>query len=211
MKAELIIEGKIYTVPTSWEDVTTGQFMSLHPVLQSTDLEDNEKIVLAIGILCNVPSETLNKCSLRQLYEVFSKMEFIKTEPKSEINKVYVINGKEFYFDTNFEATMNNCLFNDGRYLMKDNVISNLDKIAAMLIRPVIKKKYDYSKWKGLKKSNYITEYITEDYSTDLMNRNAALFRQQPITTVYTLALFFWTLSSAFVRNSMTYLQHNPK
>lgn len=198
---KLRIENIVYDVPKSWDAITVEQFIKMEALSKLNDeLEMKSGVV---QLLCKIPDNIIPLCSCADIDHVFSKLDFIeKTEPSIDITNTFFIEGKEFYFDSNFQKSMNNDMFRDGLSLLKEP-LPNLDKILAMFIRPVVKRSYSYSKFKGFKKNNYLDRIITEPYSGDLVERNAPLMLQLSINKVWGIASFFFLLSEVLRQQAM--------
>lgn len=206
---KLKIENIVYDVPKSWDEITVEQFMKIETL---TKLEDDLEMKSGVvKLLCKIPDNIMPLCSCADINHVFSNLNFIEqTEPSIDITHTFFIDGKEFYFDSNFQKSMNNDMFRDGLTLLKEP-LTNLDKILAMFLRPVIKRSYSYSKFKGFKKKNYLDRIITLPYSGDLVEQNAPLMLQLSINKVWGIACFFFLLSEVLRQQAMAQLSfHLP-
>lgn len=194
------IENTIYNTPKSWDDVTLEQYVKLQYVLLDTEKDELDKKLELISVLCLIPTEIIEKCSMKNLNHIYDSLTFINQEPNTDIINSFYIENTEFYFDTNFERNLTFEQFSDLKYLINDDLHKNLHKIMAILIRKVVKKHYDFKKYKGLKKENYFSHCTVEPYDSNKLDELGLMMNQLPVSKIYGIVVFFWAFLSAYMK-----------
>jgi len=172
-----------YEIPTAWNEVSIGQYSKLMTVIeQIDDISEIEAVIRTLTALIGISSSQLSKVPVRQLKEAYAELGTLtSTMPNNELKKVIEIKGKEYGFIPDFDnLTMGE--FADLDTYLQDSW-SNLDKILAVLYRPVTGRKKD--------------KYLVEHYSLDDIKERRELFRDNmSIDTAYGSIVFFYTIGS---------------
>lgn len=167
-------------LPTSWDKVNIKQFIELTLVKQRCE-DPVDIMVETIAILSNTERQKICQVSLKDLSAMFAAVSFIG-DPQfgDKVKDVIKLNGK--YYRANLDVTkMNAGQYASLKHYCKD-VIGNLHNIMAIFYRPVNNAKEDH---------NVIAEEFLNEMS---------------IKVAYPLAVFFWTLSSAWMNHLETCL-----
>lgn len=171
------------TVPTSWDEITLGQFVKLMR-LQEEEGKEEPSIVDIMAVLTDtdkkyiysLPSDFANTIMAHLLF----LNEPLKEEPKAEVEingDVYKINYMEkLKFGENVDAT----------------TVMDSDKFAYADLLAILCRKEGEA---------YDDEYIANRY-----NSRVEMWNNQPITKVYPLITFFLTLHAMSGKHLEQYL-----
>ena len=192
---ELIIDGDVskYELPTDWKEVSISQYANLMKVLESEEMNDIESIIRTLEALIGIESRILTKAPLKYLKEVYSELSILTSkQPSNYLKKVIEIEGIEYGMIPNFEdLTL-------GEFADLDNYLqdswNNLDKIFAVLYRPIVERKGD--------------KYIIEDYTLkDIKDRRKIFSDRLSIDTAFGAMVFFYDIGSKLIENMVSSLE----
>lgn len=192
---ELIIDGDVskYELPTDWKEVSISQYANLMKVLESDEMNDIESIIRTLEALIGIESRILTKAPLKYLKEVYSELSILTSkQPSNYLKKVIEIEGIEYGMIPNFEdLTL-------GEFADLDNYLqdswNNLDKIFAVLYRPIVERKGD--------------KYIIEDYTLkDIKDRRKIFSDRLSIDTAFGAMVFFYDIGSKLIENMVSSLE----
>ena len=86
------------TIPTSWDDITVGNYIELRPVL-STDMNDVERVINILCVLTGKKREDIKQVSIKDYHKLVKQMKFLKTPLPKELKKRrFLIGGKWYEF-----------------------------------------------------------------------------------------------------------------
>lgn len=192
---ELIVDGEVskYELPTDWKEVSISQYANLMKVLESEEMNDIESIIRTLEALIGIESRILTKAPLKYLKEVYSELSILTSkQPSNYLKKVIEIEGIEYGMIPNFEdLTL-------GEFADLDNYLqdswNNLDKIFAVLYRPIVERKGD--------------KYIIEDYTLkDIKDRRKIFSDRLSIDTAFGAMVFFYDIGSKLIENMVSSLE----
>ena len=171
------------TIPTSWQDITIGQYIKLRPVLKA-ELNPIERVINILAVLTNQKKEVIKNIPLSQYKVIKEKMNFLETEIPKQLEKRRFKIGDTFY---EFKVDAKKLLFgeyiNNMEILQKASkneeiVFENLHHILTTICRPVEKK---WLRWR----------YI--DVDGEVLRKTADnFFNNMPITIAYPIGVFFY-------------------
>jgi hypothetical protein len=171
---QIELNGKKYTIPTKWEEVTLKMQMKVTEDTEKIVLEDMKKFAILSGY-AGIPIDELKKAKLTDIIKLFENVEFIaKPLPDTPILE-FDFNGKHYYCGQNLVDME----FQD--FISIENVIEsysgNTQNALPTILAIMCKQR----------KANGVFESI-DDY--DIMAR-AKEFENLPITIAHSLSLFF--------------------
>jgi hypothetical protein len=147
---------KSYELPTSWDEVSLGQYSKLMLAIDKEDSTEIQLMIKSLEALVGIDGGILSKVPIKQLRDAYNQLgELISTTPNNELSRVVEIDGVEFGIIPDFDE------LSLGEFVDLDNYLQNnwlnIDKIFAVLYRPVIARddnKYDIEPYslKGIKK-----------------------------------------------------------
>jgi len=189
---DIKLNGKKYSVPQSWDEVTLEMQMKVSADSDAIQSDTLKKYSILSGY-AGIPIDVLKHAKITDLQQLFKAIEFINTElPNTEIIE-FDFNGKHFYcgqnlIDMEFQdfISIENTL---SEY--SGNTYNALPTILAIMCK--------------LKKDNGVLETI-DDYN--VLDR-AILFKKLPITIAHQLSLFF--SRSEMLYSSLFQLSLNPE
>ena len=74
------------TIPTSWQDITIGQYIKLRPVLKG-ELNPIERVINILAVLTDQKREVIRDIPLNQYKVIKEKMSFLETEIPKQLEK----------------------------------------------------------------------------------------------------------------------------
>lgn len=188
---------KRYELPTSWDEVSIGQYSKLMIAVDKEDSTEIELMVKSLEALADIPGGLLTKVPIKMLREAYNQLkELTSTVPNKELTRVIEIDGVEYGFIPNWDE------LSLGEFVDLDNYLqdgfNNLDKVFAVLYRPVLKRD-------GIK-------YIIEDYNLDNIVNRRKLFRERmSIDTLYAALVFFCNIGRKLTENTLSFLEEEIK
>tara|TARA_R110002167_G_scaffold341429_3_gene549834 strand:- start:5485 stop:6129 length:645 start_codon:yes stop_codon:yes gene_type:complete len=188
---------KRYELPTSWDEVSVRQYTSLMIAIDKEDSTEIELMIKSLEALADIPGGLLTKAPIKMLREAYKQLgELTSTIPNNELSRVIEIDGIEYGFIPDFDE------LSLGEFVDLDNYLqdgfNNLDKVFAVLYRPVVKRD-------GIK-------YTIEDYDLkDIINRRKLFNERMSIDTVYAALVFFCNIGRIHTENTLYYLEEEIK
>jgi len=171
------------TIPTSWEDITIGNYIELRPVL-STKMNDVSRVINILCVLTGKKREEIKELNIKQYKELIKKMSFLNTELPKELEKRrFIIGGKWYEFKYEADKLLFGEYINVMEILQKSNnnedvIFDNLHKILTIICRPVYKTMF------GFKDAEVDSEVIRETAEN--------FYKNMPITIAYPIGVFFY-------------------
>lgn len=135
------------TIPESYADVSVKQYKRMMSEIKDVE-EETEIAIRAVAALCDLDRKVLNHAPVHEIAKCIEAITWLIQEPditKSEIplQKTFYLNGVEYGFIPNWtKLTVGE--FADIESYTSDTY-GNLEKIMAVLYRPVTQKKADES------------------------------------------------------------------
>ena len=108
------------TIPTSWQDITIGQYIKLRPVLKA-ELNPIERVINILAVLTNQKKEVIKNIPLSQYKVIKEKMNFLETEIPKQLDKRRFKIGDTFY---EFKVDAKKLLF--GEYINNMVFLENI-------------------------------------------------------------------------------------
>lgn len=171
------------TVPTTFEDVTLGQYLELSKL-------DESDTIGQIAILCRISREDvkrMEKSSLTQIEALMSSIQH-SDEDKYPHERFIELEGRKYGFHPNL-SEMSVGEFVDLDALCSDPM-ENLPKIMATLYRPVIEENFQ--------------SYKIQPYSS---HEDPEIMKEMRMPYVLGALNFFLSLGLTFVKNSLPSLK----
>ena len=191
----LTIDGEVtrFEMPTSWDEVNIQQYGKLMFSIEKEGVSEIELIIRSLEALVGIDVGVLNKVPLKQLRSAYNQLgELTAKLPNNVLSRVVEIEGIEYGFIPDFDE------LSLGEFVDLDNYLqdswNNLDKIFAVLYRPVIKRV----------KNNY----LIEPYALDKIKDRRKLFNDRlSMDTVYGALVFFYLIGSKHIESMVTSLE----
>ena len=171
------------TIPTSWQDITIGQYIKLRPVLKA-ELNPIERVINILAVLTNQKKEVIKNIPLSQYKVIKEKMNFLETEIPKQLDKRRFKIGDTFY---EFKVDAKKLLFgeyiNNMEILQKaanneEVIYENLHHVLTTICRPVEKK---WLRWLEIEVDGELLRKTADNF-----------FNNMPITIAYPIGVFFY-------------------
>ena len=171
------------TIPTSWQDITIGQYIKLRPVLKA-ELNPIERVINILAVLTNQKKEVIKNIPLSQYKVIKEKMNFLETEIPKQLDKRRFKIGDTFY---EFKVDAKKLLFgeyiNNMEILQKaanneEVIYENLHYVLTTICRPVEKK---WLRWREIDVDGEVLRKTADNF-----------FNNMPITIAYPIGVFFY-------------------
>tara|TARA_Y100000592_G_scaffold57060_1_gene89405 strand:- start:569 stop:1210 length:642 start_codon:yes stop_codon:yes gene_type:complete len=171
------------TIPTSWQDITIGQYIKLRPVLKA-ELNPIERVINILAVLTNQKKEVIKNIPLSQYKVIKEKMNFLETEIPKQLEKRRFKIGDTFY---EFKVDAKKLLFgeyiNNMEILQKaanneEVIYENLHHVLTTICRPVEKK---WLRWREIDVDGEVLRKTADNF-----------FNNMPITIAYPIGVFFY-------------------
>ena len=183
------------TIPESYADVSVKQYKRMMSELKDVE-EETEIAMRAVAALCDLDRKVLNYAPVDEIAKCIKAITWLIQEPditKSNIplQKTFVLNGVEYGFIPNWtKLTVGE--FADIESYTSDTY-NNLEKIMAVLYRPVTQKKADES-------------YSIEPYEPHHTKQEAMLNCKMDV--VIGAMVFFYHIGREFVKDMPHYFKN---
>jgi len=176
-------------IPTELSEITLGQLQSLTR-LEAIELSELERQKQTIELLTNVDRQTIDQIKLNDLNDVYGKLLHL-TKSSDKLHKFVTIDDVKYGFHPNL-SEISTGEFADLDTLCKD-LNDNLHLIMAILYRPVQDEAHG--------------KYNIEPYDSELEARGRIFKKKMKADVVNSALVFFWTIGSDFLTDSLTSLQ----
>ena len=186
-----------YELPTSWGEVSLGQYSKLMTALENDSSSEIELIIKTLESLVGISTTQLTKVPLKYLKMAYAELSTLTpTMPSNELKRIIDVDGTAYGFIPDFDT------LTFGEFCDLDNYLqdswNNLDKILAILYRRVIKREGD--------------KYKIEPYSLDNIKERRELFKNNlSIGTIYGSLVFFYTIGSKHISTMLSSLEEENK
>jgi len=128
------------TIPTDWSGVTLKKYLTLQKDMKNYGDDEEAQTALMLSHLCGLNAEYINSLSIEDYNTVRMALEGFINNTEYPLQKIIMINGKEY----GFEPNLSNMTYGSFADITKYNVIKiddNWAKIMNILYRPVTHKK----------------------------------------------------------------------
>ena len=180
----LVLNNIKYTIPSSWNEVTLGEYMYFMQNID--DVKDElQKTLLTISTFTKAPIELLQECKKSEIDNVLEELgKLLQEESNKDLNLVFDIDGIEYGFHPNLHELKLK------EFVDLDNKLNDgwaaMDSVMAILYRPITNKKGD--------------KYDIEDYDFITAKKRAELFKDNlSVNTVNGAATFFLTIATNYI------------
>ncbi len=189
-------------IPTSWDDITLGQYIELRPILQ-TEQEDVTRMINILCVLTGKKREEIKEVTIPDFHKLVKKMSFLNEPLSKELKKKRFIIGGKWY---EFKIEAKKMLFGEYISVMEilqqagdneDVLFNNLHKILTVICRPVYKTMF------GFKTMDIDGEKIRETADN--------FYKNMPITIAYPIGVFFYLRYPNLTRVIKTSLMEEAK
>ena len=170
-------------IPTSWEDITLGQYIELRPILQTKE-DDIKRVINILCVLTGKKREEIRNVTIPDFHKLIKKMSFLNDPLPKQLNKRRFLIGGKWY---EFKLDAKKMLFGEYISVMEilqksgdneDLLFNNLHKILTVICRPVYKTLFGFK---------------SVDIDGDLIRETANNFyNNMPITIAYPIGVFFY-------------------
>lgn len=201
------LENNTYNLPDNWDEITLRQFKNILLIDDKQDELSYKIAILSELLQCTI--EELEVVSLNSLNSIWNRVStLLENKPNDKLDSTIILGGKEFYFDNQLDKNTNYGMFVDISNFMKEkNFWEVAEKVLAIFIRPVSKKKKDFKKWLGWKKDKYPDLVQVERYDSSKLDEHAELILDCPMSYIFPVSFFFWNLSMELKPNIPSSLQ----
>jgi hypothetical protein len=186
-----------YELPTSWDEVSLGQYAKLMLVVEKEEVSEIELMVGSLEALADIPGGLLTKAPIKLLREAYNQLEELtSTMPNKELSRVVEIDGIEYGIIPDFDE------LSLGEFVDIDNYLqdsyNNLSKIFAVLYRPIIDRKGE--------------QYIIEDYELkDIIKRRELFSERLSMDTIYGGLVFFCSIGMSAIESMLSSLEEEQR
>lgn len=186
-----------YKLPTSWDEVSLGQYAKLMIAVDKDDISEIELMVSSLEALADIPAGLLTKVPIKLLREAYNQLaELTSTLPNKELSRVIEIDGIDYGFIPDFDE------LSLGEFVDLDNYLQdsyhNLSKIFAVLYRPIKDRKGE--------------QYIIEDYELkDIQKRRELFSKRLSMDTIYGGLVFFCSIGMTAIDITLSSLEEEQR
>ena len=168
---ENVIDLGVWTVPTSWDEVTLRQYQEIERYYEGKDEHFDVRKVL--NIFTNHTEDEINMLPLEYLEEIMEKLNFLSSLPREEEPRNWCeINGERYSVHTEQKLKT-------GEYIASDTALKG-DKHNYAAIMAVLCRKDG--------------ELYDSHFENEVLEGRIKLFEEQPITKILPIIGFFLRL-----------------
>ena len=182
------------TVPEGYEDIDVSQYKALQEILKDKTISDADMPLRILAALCNISIQDIKQIEYDDVEKLMRYVAWLHEEPdvrptKNELVKNFTMGNVEFGFIPDWtKLTLGE--FADLETYSQDTY-GNLEKILAVLYRPIEKKKGD--------------SYTIEPYNPSHDKQQCMLKCKMDIAIG--ALVFFYHIGRAFLRDTQRSLQ----
>ena len=186
-----------YELPTSWSEVSLGQYSKLMTALENDSSSEIELIIKTLESLVGISTTQLTKVPLKYLKMAYAELSTLtSTMPGNELKRIIDVDGTAYGFIPDFDE------LTFGEFCDLDNYLqdswNNLDKIMAVLFRKVVARDKD--------------KYSIEEYTMKGIKDRRELFNSSlSIDVVYGALVFFCNIGSKHMRTTLSSLEEESR
>lgn len=171
MKNDNIIDLGNITVPTSWDDITLGQYQEIERYYENEDRKFDIRDV--IHIMCSMKEDDINAMPIEFLDRILERMSFIETPPERKEPRNWVeIGGERYTVHTENKLRT-------GEYVAADTLIKSDSHNYAGLLAILCRKD---------------GEAYDSRFENEILEERQVLFEGIPVTDALRIIDFFLTL-----------------
>ena len=182
-------------IPTSLDDITLAQFKEYSLMISRETEEDLTFKKQVINLFCTGDTEKIEFFKKKQIDSIFADFNEMLESERNIFEKIISIDGKEYGFIPNLKD-LSIGEFSDIETLMKDGVFENIEKVLAVLYRPVI------NKVKHL--------YNIADYD-GLNDRDKLFLNKFPVKNFHGTMVFFLIIAKELLMHTQQFLKENQQ
>ena len=182
-------------IPTSLDDITLAQFKEYSLMISRETEEDLTFKKQVINLFCTGDTEKIEFFKKKQIDSIFADFNEMLESERNIFEKIISIDGKEYGFIPNLKD-LSIGEFSDIETLMKDGVFENIEKVLAVLYRPVI------NKVKHL--------YNIADYD-GLNDRDKLFLNKFPVKNFHGTMVFFLIIAKELLMHTHQFLKENQQ
>ena len=197
-------------IPTTLDDITLAQFKEYSLMISRETEEDLTFKKQVINLFCTGDTEKIEFFKKKQIDSIFADFTAMLESERNSFEKIVTIEGKEYGFIPNLKD-LSIGEFSDIETLMKDGVFENIEKVLAVLYRPVCRKDKDFVNkirrffgFKALKSKLYnIADY------DGLNDRDVLFLNKFPVKNFHGTMVFFLIIAKELLMHTHQYLKEN--
>jgi len=182
-------------IPTSLDDITLAQFKEYSLMISRETEEDLTFKKQVINLFCTGDTEKIEFFKKKQIDSIFADFNEMLESERNIFEKIISIDGKDYGFIPNLKD-LSIGEFSDIETLMKDGVFENIEKVLAVLYRPVI------NKVKHL--------YNIADYD-GLNDRDKLFLNKFPVKNFHGTMVFFLIIAKELLMHTRQFLKENQQ
>lgn len=182
-------------IPTSLDDITLAQFKEYSLMISRETEEDLTFKKQVINLFCTGDTEKIEFFKKKQIDSIFADFNEMLESERNIFEKIISIDGKDYGFIPNLKD-LSIGEFSDIETLMKDGVFENIEKVLAVLYRPVI------NKVKHL--------YNIADYD-GLNDRDKLFLNKFPVKNFHGTMVFFLIIAKELLTHTHQFLKENQE
>jgi len=182
-------------IPTSLDDITLAQFKEYSLMISRETEEDLTFKKQVINLFCTGDTEKIEFFKKKQIDSIFADFNEMLESERNIFEKIISIDGKDYGFIPNLKD-LSIGEFSDIETLMKDGVFENIEKVLAVLYRPVI------NKVKPL--------YNIADYD-GLNDRDKLFLNKFPVKNFHGTMVFFLIIAKELLMHTHQFLKENQQ
>lgn len=182
-------------IPTSLDDITLAQFKEYSLMISRETEEDLTFKKQVINLFCTGDTEKIEFFKKKQIDSIFADFNAMLESERNIFEKIISIDGKDYGFIPNLKD-LSIGEFSDIETLMKDGVFENIEKVLAVLYRPVI------NKVKHL--------YNIADYD-GLNDRDKLFLNKFPVKNFHGTMVFFLIIAKELLMHTHQFLKENQQ
>ncbi len=169
MEENNVIDYGKWNVPTSWNQITLGQYQEIEKFYENTENKSFD-VREVIHILCNKTIDEVNALPLEFLDDIMEKMSFLQTKvTEQEPTNTLTINGEKYVVNIQNKLKV-------GEYVAVDSIIKDDKHNYAAMLAILCRKE---------------GELYDSKFENEILEDRVHLWEQQPITDVLRVISFF--------------------
>jgi len=177
---------KTLNIPTSWDDITIGQFQEY--TRRVGDSADNtHKVEQALIVLCGIDEADVQRLTAKDMMRIMTLLQFIDSEPADETGLVQQmeIAGVEVGFIPNWTQLTLGEYVDLESYCVGGDMVMNLHKAVALMYRPIT--------------MQALHQYEIAPYNPNPLVQES--MKQVPMSVAVSAVVFFYNIGKAFAKD----------